>query len=113
MLREPSEFASLAAAERAGIAQVQVAIGMVGTFESAWPILSEPLAELSVMAGLPTDRAFATMVRTPELTCVPASLDEPVGSLQGPDASGRGPRWRFSDATWQNGAAWPSAPILG
>ena len=101
VVREPSEFASLVAAERAGIAQVQVAIGMVGMYEAAWPILSEPLAELSVMAGLPADRAFATMVRTPELTCVPATLDEPLDGQQGGTcrsaARGGGsatPRWR-------------------
>ena len=104
VVREPSEFASLVAAERAGIAQVQVAIGMAGAYEAAWPILSEPLAELSVMAGLPADRAFETMVRTPELTCVPATLDEPLDGQQRRDALERGPRWRFRDATWRGEA---------
>ena len=110
VVREPAEFASLVAAERAGIAQVQVAIGMVGTFETAWPILSEPLAELSVLAGLPADRAFATMVRTPELTCVPASLDVPMDGRQRRDTSGHGPRWRFRDANrrGETGALPPS-----
>jgi UDP:flavonoid glycosyltransferase YjiC (YdhE family) len=107
VMREPTEFASLVAAERAGIAQVQVAIGMLGAFEAAWPILSEPLAELSVRAGLPADRAFATMVRTPELTCVPASLDEPLDG-QRRDAFERGSRWRFRHASWRSeGGAMP------
>ena len=100
VVREPAEFASLVAAERAGIAQVQVAIGMVGLHEAAWPILSEPLAELSVLAGLPADRALATMVRTPELTFVPATLDEQFDGQDRWDASERGPRWRFRDVTW-------------
>ena len=107
VMREPTEFASLVAAERAGIAQVQVAIGILGAFEATWPVLSEPLAELSVMAGLAADRAFATMVRTPELTCVPASLDEPFDG-QGRDAFERGPRWRFRDSSWRSeGGAMP------
>ncbi len=51
------------------------------------------------MAGLSADRAFETMVGTPELTCVPATLDEPLEGQPGRDAAKRGPLWRFRDAT--------------
>ena len=107
VLREPCEFASLVAAQRAGVAQVQVAIGMAGFFETVWPILVDPLAELSVLAGLSADEGFETMVRTPEMTCVPASLDELAGGARAA-APGRGPLWRFRDPTWRgDGASLP------
>ena len=103
VVREPCEFASLVAAERAGIAEAQVAIAVAGVYESAWPILAEPLAELSVLAGLPADRAFAAMVRTPQLTCVPASLDSLADGARA--APGRGALWRFRDSTWRDGSS--------
>lgn len=101
VVREPCEFASLVAADRAGVAQVQVAIGMGGTAVFALPILAAPLAELSDIAELPDDRAFETMWSTPGFTCVPAVLDgfgehELTGDAA---ASTTGPVWRFRDAS--------------
>jgi hypothetical protein len=100
VVREPCEFASLVAADRAGVPQVQVAIGMGGTAGFALPILAAPLAELSVTADLPERRAFETLMSTPGFTCVPAVLD----GLDGPEPNdaatiGTGPLWRFRDAS--------------
>ena len=108
VVREPCEFASLVAAERAGIRHVQVAISVAGVFESAWPILAGPLAELSALAGLPADRGSAAMLRTPGLTCVPASLDELVDRV--PAALGQSPLWRFRDRTSYDGSSALPAP---
>jgi UDP-glucoronosyl and UDP-glucosyl transferase len=101
VVREPCEFASLVAADRVGVAQVQVAIGMGGNAGYALPILAAPLAELSVIAGLPDDRAFATMLSTPGFTCVPAVLDGFAAHELTGDAStsAAGPVWRFRDAS--------------
>jgi hypothetical protein len=92
VVREPAEFASLVVAERAGIGQVQVAIGMGGGADFALPILASPLRELSVIAGLPADRAMTTLLTTPGFSSVPAGLDDAVA----PEA---GPVWRFRDAS--------------
>jgi glycosyltransferase len=75
VVREPCEFASLVAAERAGIPQVQVAIGMGPLDGSMLSVLAAPLAELSVVADLPEDGAMRTLMRTPGFTTVPAALD--------------------------------------
>ena len=52
-----------------------------------------------MIAGLPDDRALRTLLPTPEFTCVPATLDEPLRTDQRGDAGERGPVWRFRDAT--------------
>jgi glycosyltransferase len=99
VVREPCEFASLVAAERAGLPQVQVAIGMGPLDRSILSILATPLAELSVLAELPEDGATRTLMRTPGFTTVPAALDgsglpDPNGELS---ASAAGSMWRFHD----------------
>jgi UDP:flavonoid glycosyltransferase YjiC (YdhE family) len=106
VVREPCEFASLVAADRAGVAQVQVAIGMGGIASFALSILAAPLAELSVIAGLPEDRAFAAMLSTPGFTCVPAVLDGvPEHDLSGAAAANATSQvWRFRDASMIAGA---------
>lgn len=75
VLREPCEFASLVCADRAGVPQVQVAIGMSATGDLMLPMVAEPLAELSAIAGLPDDRAMRALTSAPGLTTVPPSLD--------------------------------------
>lgn len=75
VVREPCEFSSLVAAERAGIPQVQVAIGMGSFTEPFLQVLAAPLAELSVLAGLPEGSALRTMSKTVGFTTVPAVLD--------------------------------------
>lgn len=100
VVREPCEFASLVAAERAGVAQVQVAIGIDGLMGFALPTLAAPLAELSVIAGLPVDQALETLSTTEGFTCVPAVLDS-AGTTEPTDASacGGGRVWRFRDGS--------------
>jgi UDP:flavonoid glycosyltransferase YjiC (YdhE family) len=99
VVREPCEFGSLVAAERAGLPQVQVAIGLGALGGFALPILEEPLAELSVLAGLPDARASELLLTTAGFTCVPAPLDGVDGHVTGtPPVPGAGPVWRFRDA---------------
>jgi EryCIII-like glycosyltransferase len=105
VVREPCEFGSLVAAERAGVPQVQVAIGVGGNAAFALPILGPPLAELSVLAGLPDGRAMRTLLTTPGFTCVPATLDD-LGTHEQTDdlwAGEGGPVWRFQDASLTSG----------
>jgi hypothetical protein len=75
VVREPCELASLVAAERAGVPQVQVAIGMAWADDSFTSLLAEPLAELSVLAGLADSAAAGAVHRSPGLSTVPAELD--------------------------------------
>src|SRR5204862_8049677 len=67
VVREPCELASLVAAERAGVPQVQVAIGMAWADDSFTSLLAEPLAELSVLAGLADSAAAGAVHRSPGL----------------------------------------------
>jgi len=55
VVREPCEFGSWAAAERAGVPQVVVWIGLAGMAAQFEPILREPLADLRWRAGLSAD----------------------------------------------------------
>jgi glycosyltransferase len=96
IVREPCEFSSLVAAERAGIPAVEVSIGMGSNIDSFLPSLAAPLAELSLLAGLPEDRALGAMSTAVGFTTVPAALDERERDepLRGGD-----PAWRFHDVS--------------
>lgn len=119
VLREPCEFASLVAAERARVPQVQIAVGLDAMLRSVLPFLEAPLDELSRCAGLPGDRAIELLSTTPQLTCVPRTLDD-AGDAQfptGQGATGR-PVWRFRSedrpATAQLPTPWgkPRDPLV-
>lgn len=91
VLREPCEFGSLAAAERAGVPHVEVAIGIGNLQLWAADLLVEPLRELDEIVGLAPGTCSAAMATAPLLTSVPASLDgrDPGardGSAHGADA---------------------------
>ena len=101
IVREPCEFSSLVAAERAGIPQVEVSIGMGSGMDSFLPILAAPLAELSQLAGLPQDRALAAMSTTVTFTTVPAALDTGESN----DSPRDDTAWRFQDVLLTNGSA--------
>ena len=99
VVRETCEFASLVAAERAGLPQVQVAIGMGPLDGWILSAIASPLADLSVLAGLPEDSAMRTLMRGPGFTTVPAALDG-AGSADAagdPGATATGPTHRFHD----------------
>lgn len=102
VLREPCEFASMVAAERAGISHLQVAI-MTGHFGPAiLGVLQESLAELSTIAGLPEERGAELVLHADTLTSVPAALDS--GELVLGERVSEQPRsdhgrlWRFRTA---------------
>ncbi|MDQ4090909.1 MAG: glycosyltransferase [Actinomycetota bacterium] len=82
VVREPTEFASWVAAERAGVPQAVVAIGVAEMDEQARPALVEPLTELRALAGLQADPDFTGLGALPYFSMVPPTFD-------GPD-----PRWR-------------------
>jgi hypothetical protein len=121
VVREPCEFASLVAAEGAGVPQAHVAIGMGPLSSSILAVLATPLAELSVLAGLPADGAMRALMRTPGFTTVPATLDGP-GLADPPgdrSASATGSIWRFHDRSLPAGGgalppAWgdPDHPLV-
>ena len=75
VVRETCEFGSLVAADRAGIAQVEVAIGMGRIGPGVVGVLQESLAGLSIMAGLPPVRGAELLLHGDSFTSVPASLD--------------------------------------
>lgn len=56
VVREFCEFGSLVAAQKAGVPQVEVAIGFAATLDSALPVVASPLAELDATAGCPRGR---------------------------------------------------------
>jgi len=114
VVRDPCEFASLVAAERAGIPQVQVAISMDRFIGAVVGWLDDPLRELERRAGLTATRGAELILQTPTLTSVPAVLDEES------DAAGQNGRrfWRFRTDirpdTPALPAAWgdPHAPLV-
>lgn len=106
VVREPCEFSSLVAAERAGIPQVQVAIGMGQFTGSFLQLLAAPLAELSVLAGLPEGRALRAMSTTAGFTTVPAVLD---GEETDGGSTSSQVVWRFQDTSLTTGS--PRAPV--
>ena len=75
IVREPAELGSLAVAERAGIPQVQVAIGMAEMVRLFAEQLVEPLTDLATMAGLPDDSLNRALAGVPTLSSVPEVLD--------------------------------------
>ena len=84
VLRDPCEFGSLAAAEQAGVAHAEVAIGIGNLQPWATSLLGEPLAELDEVVGLPPGSCAAAMVTAPVLTSVPATFDgrgEPASDI--------------------------------
>lgn len=112
VVRELCELGSLVAARKAGIPQVEVAIGLATTAADALPILAAPLAELDAIAGLAEGVASRAAASVPVLTCVPATLD-------GDDPAGGGRIKRFRDHSLNAGPgslppAWgnPDHPLV-
>jgi len=103
VLRESCEFGSLAAAEAAGVPHVQVSIGIGSMSRYLMGLVAEPLAELSVLAGLPEDGAMAAMISSPGFTSVPAELDGDGGGSPTGDGGESGRFWRFRDRTLATG----------
>lgn len=75
VVREPAELGSLAAAVRAGVPHVQVAIGMQETSRLFARHTTEPLGELARLAGLPDDALREAAAAEPLLSSVPEDLD--------------------------------------
>ena len=75
LVREPAEFGSLAAAERARVPHVQVAIGMTEMSRLMIAETVEPVTELAGLVGLPDGSLGEALAAESILTSVPASLD--------------------------------------
>jgi len=103
VVRETCEFGSLVAADRAGIAQLEVAIGMGRIGPGLVGVLEESLANLSIMAGLAPVRGAELLLQGDSFTSVPASLDSGelmLGKPQHEQPVGDGRRlWRFRTQT--------------
>jgi UDP:flavonoid glycosyltransferase YjiC (YdhE family) len=122
VVRETCEFGSLVAADHAGIAQVEVAIGMGRIGPGLVGVLDESLADLSIMADLPPVRGAELLLQGDSFSSVPASLDSGelmLGPAQHEQAvSDRRRLWRFrTDAAAQEvtlPAPWgdPSHPLV-
>jgi UDP:flavonoid glycosyltransferase YjiC (YdhE family) len=92
VVREFCEFGSLVAAEKAGVPQIEVAIGLAAAYSSALPVLAAPLAELDAAVGLPEGTAHRILASGPVLSCVPAEVE-------GEDGKGGRQIGRFRDAS--------------
>lgn len=116
IVRDPCELGSLVAALRAGIPQVQVAIGMDRFVVAVAPWLEEPLRELQVMAGLDPLGGAELILGTPTLTTVPAVMD--AVHSDGGAVESRRRVWRFRHGSPVGGptlpARWgdPTAPLV-
>jgi UDP:flavonoid glycosyltransferase YjiC (YdhE family) len=80
IMRDPCEFASWAVAERSGIAQAEVAIGVTAFAELMRPLLEAPLNELREIAGLGPDLGLRRLRTVPSLSTVPRGFDGSVDS---------------------------------
>jgi UDP:flavonoid glycosyltransferase YjiC (YdhE family) len=84
VVRESAEFASVAAAERAGIPHAHICIGMHEIIRAFTAAVTEPLTDLDQLAGLPAGTCSAALSAEPVLSSVPQVLDDAVGdSLPG------------------------------
>ncbi|HJV09141.1 MAG TPA: glycosyltransferase [Acidimicrobiales bacterium] len=84
VIREPCEFASWVVAEKAGVPQATVAIGVAAMDEVSLPALLEPLAELRALAGVDDDPELARLAALPCLSTLPPTFD--ATDARGPDA---------------------------
>lgn len=75
LVREPAELGSLAAAERAGVPHVQVAIGMTEMSRLMIGSTVEPVTGLGRLVGLPDGSLGDALAAEPILSSVPATLD--------------------------------------
>ena len=114
VVRDPAELGSMVAAERFGVSQVQVAIG-VGPFlgtVTGW--FDEPVRELELLAGLDPVPGAGRALATPTLTSVPAVLETASGGTD----SHPGRVWRFRADARPPGSrlpgSWgdPAAPLV-
>ena len=104
VVREFCEFASLAAAEKAGVPHVEVAIGLASGLAGVLPVVAAPLAELDAIAGLPEGTAYEALASAPLLSCLPAEID----------GDGAGVRVRrFWDASFTAEQGSPPPPSWG
>ena len=103
VVREFCEFGSLVAAAKAGIPQVEVAIGLAATVASDLPIVAAPLAELDALAGLPEGTAYQALTSGPVLSSIPAEVD-------GEGEAGGARVKRFRDDSLTAGAGSPPPP---
>jgi glycosyltransferase len=121
VIRETCEFGSLVAAERAGVAQLHVAITMGRIGPGFVGLLETSLSELSAMAGLQPERGAELLLHGDSLTSVPAALDSgdlTLGESEAePARDARGRIWRFrtdAPAEARLPAAWgnPDEPLV-
>lgn len=116
VLREPCEFGSLAAAERAGVPHAEVAIGMGRMREWVGEQLDEPLGELDEIVGLPAGTCTAAAASARVFTSVPAGLDD-AGSAAPAESRAAVVRFRNGSARNRTGslpATWgdPDQPLV-
>jgi hypothetical protein len=111
LVREPCEFGSWAAAERADVPQIVVWIGLAGMAAQFEPILQEPLADLRWRAGLPADDrgGFAADAT---LSLVPAGFDDTELIGDAPIARFRDPSRDLGDARLPEPWGDPEAPLV-
>lgn len=83
VLRDPAEFASLAAAEAAGVRHIEVAIAVAALMEWGRTHLTGALAELDQMAGLTLGRLLRAAAASPVFTMVPDAMDRAVAGSVG------------------------------
>jgi UDP:flavonoid glycosyltransferase YjiC (YdhE family) len=79
VLRDPAEFASLAAAEAAGIVHIEVAIAVAALMEWGRIHLADPLTELDQLAGVTPGQLLRAAAASPVFTMVPEAMDRAVG----------------------------------
>jgi UDP:flavonoid glycosyltransferase YjiC (YdhE family) len=96
VVREFCEFGSLIAARKAGVPQVEVAIGLTSGLAIALEIVTASLAELDAVAGVAEGTAYEALASAPILSCVPSEVD-------GDGAGGRVRRFRDASFTAEQG----------
>ncbi|WP_193315447.1 glycosyltransferase [Nostocoides sp. F2B08] len=83
VLRDPAELASLAAAQAAGIAHIEVAIAVAALMQWGLEHLPDPLAELDEVTGLTHGTLLQAAAASPVFTMVPEAMDRAAGHSTG------------------------------
>lgn len=93
VLREPCEFASLAAALAAGVPHAVIAISVEAMMDDLAALIDEPMTELDALAGLLSGTCLAGVRGATMFTSVPGVVD----AVRPPSATERRPLHRYRE----------------
>jgi UDP:flavonoid glycosyltransferase YjiC (YdhE family) len=112
VVREPNEYGSAVAAELYEIPHARVAIGLSRMEELALRYAANAVETLRGAVGLPADPTARALRRSPYLTLLPATLEDPEDGEQPHTARFHDPAWDAPAAELPDWWSGSDAPLL-